>query len=119
MIGFRFISVIIAMLLVNVMPRVFASFDVQLKFESLLSLMFECRIGPIRKTVQSSLLRLNPDIFEKESMVSIKALNGFRQKSVKKPASSAKKCLLNLYIIYSNSLNMVIFCYCICKQLSC
>jgi len=38
---FRFISVIIAMLLVNIMPRVFASFDVQLKFESLLGLMFE------------------------------------------------------------------------------
>jgi len=35
--GLRFISVIIAMSLVNVMPRVFASFDVQLKFESLLS----------------------------------------------------------------------------------
>ena len=51
------------MSLVNVIPRVFASFDVQLKFESLLSLMFECRIGPIRKTVHLSLLRLNPDIF--------------------------------------------------------
>jgi len=38
----------------------FAFFDVQLKFESL-SLRFECRIGPIRKTVH---LRLNPDIFE-------------------------------------------------------
>jgi len=61
--GFRLISVIIAMSLVNVMPSVFASFDVQLKFESFLSLLFEWRIGPIRKTVHLSLFSFNPDIF--------------------------------------------------------
>jgi len=51
------------MSLVNVMPRDFTSFNVQLKCEPLLSLMFECRIGPIRQTVHLCLLRLNPDIF--------------------------------------------------------
>jgi len=117
--GLRFIAVIIAMSLVNVMPRVFASVDVQLKFKSLLSLMFECRIGPLRKTVHLSLLRLNPDIFEKESRVSIKALNEFGQNSVKKLASSAKKCLLHFYIIYCDSLIIVILCFCICQQLNC
>ena len=75
--GFKFISVIIAMSLENVMPKVFASFDVQLKFKSLLSLAFVCRIGPIRRIVHLSLFKFSPDIFENESRVLINVLNEF------------------------------------------
>ena len=59
--GFRFISVTIVMSLLKVIPRGCASFDVQLKFESLLSVMFDGHIEPMRKTVHWSLLSLNPD----------------------------------------------------------
>jgi len=86
-------------------------FNVQLKFESLLSLMLECRTGPIRKTVQLSLLRLNPNIFEKESWISIKALNEFGQKSVKKLESSAKSvCLISILF---NEIALILLCFAI------
>jgi len=46
------------MSLVNVTQSVFASFDVQLKFESFIRLMFEGRIGPMRKIIQYIFLYL-------------------------------------------------------------